>query len=215
MDIIYEDKDIIVLNKERGVPCQADKTGCPDLYSEVYSYLQGPAHLGLVHRLDRPVGGVIVFAKNKSFTQIISGQVSNRSVIKKYTALVCGEAKINENLECCLIKNQRLNISRVVNKNEGGAKLARLNYKLLQKKKNKEFGYVSIIEIELFTGRHHQIRAQLADAGLPVYGDTKYNKYFMHNKGFVKMGLYSTHFEFYNPKLKKNMAFRFSPDIQI
>ncbi len=213
MEIIFENKDIIVINKEQGIPCQSDKTGDKDLYSEVFDYLNEPKYLALLHRLDRPVGGIILFAKNEDFAKIISQQISERKVIKKYTAIVCGEAKDEDYLEDYLLKNQRLNFSKIVNKNMRNAKKAELSYRLIEKIPHEDFGFISKIEIELFTGRHHQIRVQLANAGLPVYGDCKYNKYFLHTHNFVNTALFSTYFKFYNPKNKEYLCFEINPDL--
>jgi len=174
LEILFEDKDIIVVQKPQGVPCQADKTGAPDSASLLSKRNGG--YIGLVHRLDRPVGGVMVFAKNSEACAKLSRQITEGGFSKTYLAVVETENIIPASAELrnFLVKNERLNMSSVVTgAHLRGAKEALLRYELAASNEDNET-LLHLLEIKLVTGRHHQIRVQLAHAGLPIYGDTKY-----------------------------------------
>ncbi len=180
LKVIFEDNHIIVVEKKPNIPSQSDKTGDMDMLTLVKQYIKekyqkpGNVYLGLVHRLDRPVGGVMIFAKTSKAASRLSNQVREKVFKKKYLAVVDGRFKEKEgSLEDYLYKNERNNISKVVNKDKKNAKLAKLDYKELAYNQVKN---LSLLEINLHTGRHHQIRVQLANAGHSIFGDQKYGK---------------------------------------
>lgn len=170
LEILFKDSDIIVVRKPHGIPCQPDKTGAPDAMSMLEENIGG--YIGLVHRLDRPVGGVMVFAKNGGACAKLSKQVAEGGFHKTYLAVVEAENVVPDHAELrdFLIKNERLNMSSVADAaHKGLAKEAVLHYELIASGEN-----IHLLKVNLITGRHHQIRVQLAHAGLPIWGDTKY-----------------------------------------
>ena len=209
--ILYEDNHIIVVEKIPNIPSQADKTEDIDMLTIVKQYIkekynkQGNVYLGLVHRLDRPVGGIMVFAKTSKAASRLSNQVREKVFKKKYLAVVDG--KISESkgiLEDYLYKDERNNISKVVNKDKKNAKFAKLEYKVLQYNEIKD---LSLLEINLYTGRHHQIRVQLANFGHSIFGDQKYG-----TRGKNKqIALWAYELTFEHPITKKQMTFKNFP----
>lgn len=178
LKVLYEDNHIIVVEKFVNIPSQADKTNDLDMLTIVKDYLKekynkpGNVYVGLIHRLDRPVGGVMVFAKTSKAASRLSEQVRSKIFKKKYLAIVDGKMEQESAiLEDYLLKNEKNNLSKVVNANTKNAKLAKLEYKVV--KYNPEIN-LSVLEINLFTGRHHQIRAQLASRNHSITGDQKY-----------------------------------------
>lgn len=178
LKILYEDNHIIVVEKPPNVPSQADKTTDEDMLTIIKRYIKekynkpGNVYLGLVHRLDRPVGGVMVFAKTSKAASRLSEQVRNKTFKKEYLAIVDGKLDVKSGiLEDYLVKNEKNNSSKVTNKETKNAKYAKLDYELL--KYNKEIN-LSVLRILLHTGRHHQIRVQLANMGHSICGDQKY-----------------------------------------
>ena len=178
LKILYEDNHIIVVEKPPNVPSQADKTTDEDMLTIIKKYIKekynkpGNVYLGLVHRLDRPVGGVMVFAKTSKAASRLSEQVRNKTFKKEYLAIVDGKLDVKSGiLEDYLVKNEKNNLSKVTNKETKNAKYAKLDYEVL--KYNKEIN-LSVLRILLHTGRHHQIRVQLANMGHSICGDQKY-----------------------------------------
>lgn len=173
INVIYEDNHILVVEKPINVPVQEDDSNDKDLLSILKGYLKekyhkpGNAYLGLVHRLDRPVGGVMVFAKTSKAASRLSEEIRNNNMDKIYCAVVLGTAKNSDHLEDYLLKDTSTNITKVDN----NGKLAILDYKLINTVEN-----LSMVEIKLKTGRSHQIRVQLSSRNLPIFGDQKYNK---------------------------------------
>ena len=206
--ILYEDKDVIVVLKPPKVSSQPDKTGDTDMVSYLSEYLKN-GYVGLVHRLDKPVGGVMVFAKNEKANANLSKQIQQGLFSKQYLAVVCGKPeKEKERLVNLLWKNERLNMSKVVCKGTNNAKEAILEYEFL---KNIEIDSetLSLVRVYLYTGRHHQIRVQLANAGLPLWGDTKYNPKFGRGSktGNVQIALWAENLSFKHPVTGKEMIF--------
>ncbi len=167
LNVIYEDNHIIVVEKPVNVPSQADKTGDIDMLTIIKEYLKekynkpGNVYLGLIHRLDRPVGGVMVFAKTSKAAARLSEEVRNKTITKRYLAIVDGKMENTKGvLENYLAKNERTNTSKVVEENSPRAKYAKLEYEVV--KYNEETN-LSVIKITLHTGRHHQIRVQFAN----------------------------------------------------
>lgn len=178
LKVLFEDNHIIVVEKKPNIPAQADKTEDIDMLTIVKQYIKetykkpGNVYLGLVHRLDRPVGGIMIFAKTSKAASRLSNQVREKVFKKKYLAVVDGKITPKQGtLEDYLYKDERHNISKVVNKDKKNAKLAKLDYKVL---KYHEVKKLSLVEINLHTGRHHQIRVQLSHFGHSIFGDQKY-----------------------------------------
>lgn len=179
LKIIYEDNHIIVVEKPANIPSQGDKTGDLDMLTIIKAYLKekynkpGNVYLGLVHRLDRPVGGVMVFAKTSKAAARLSEQVREKVFKKKYLVIVNGKFEEKKGtLKDYLLKNERLNKSRVVEEGTKNSKYAELDYEVLKYDKEQN---LSLLKINLHTGRHHQIRVQLSNRNHSIYGDAKYN----------------------------------------
>lgn len=212
MKVLYEDNHIIIVEKETNVLSQADKTGDKDMLTMVKEYVKdkyqkpGEVYIGLVHRLDRPVGGVMVFARTSKAASRLSEQVRNKTFKKKYLAVVDG--KIEQNigtLEDYLYKDERNNMSSVVDKNKKNAKFAKLDYEVLDYDEKRN---LSLVKINLHTGRHHQIRVQFANFNHSLYGDQKYGK-----RGKNKqIRLWAYELEIEHPVKKEMMTFRSIPD---
>lgn len=178
LKVIYEDNHIIVVEKIPNVPSQSDKTGDIDMLTMVKQYIKekynkpGNVYLGLVHRLDRPVGGIMIFAKTSKAASRLSDQVREKVFKKKYLAVVDGKIENKSGtLEDYLYKDERNNISKVVNKDKKNAKFAKLDYDVI---KYDEVKNLSLVKVNLHTGRHHQIRVQLSNFGHSIFGDQKY-----------------------------------------
>lgn len=178
LKILFEDNHIIVVEKTPNIPSQSDKTGDIDMLTLVKQYIKekynkpGNVYLGLVHRLDRPVGGIMIFAKTSKAASRLSDEVREKVFKKKYLAVVDGKIeKTKGSLENYLYKDERNNISKVVNKDKKNAKLAKLDYEVLFYDEVKN---LSLLKINLHTGRHHQIRVQLSNFGHSIFGDQKY-----------------------------------------
>lgn len=178
LKVIYEDNHIIVVEKKPNIPSQGDKTNDIDMLTIVKQYIKekynkpGEVYLGLIHRLDRPVGGVMVFAKTSKAASRLSEQVRNKVFKKKYLTIVDGKMEQEKaSLEDYLLKNEKNNLSKVVDEKTKNAKQAKLDYEVLTY--NDEIN-LSVLKIDLYTGRHHQIRVQLSSRGHSIYGDQKY-----------------------------------------
>ena len=175
LSVIYEDNHILVVNKSAGLLVQGDQTGDKSLVDVGKRYIKykyqkpGDAFLGLVHRIDRPTTGVIVLARTSKALTRLNQQFKDRLPKKIYRAIVSGNPKSSARLEHYLRKNTSQNKSFSYPKNTRNSKLAILSYRYVQKLKS-----YHVLEVELETGRHHQIRAQLAAAGLYIKGDLKY-----------------------------------------
>lgn len=180
--ILYEDEAIIVCHKKAGIPVQSARIGQKDMVSILNNHLVGHSTelIRVVHRLDQPVEGVIVFAKTQKAAAKLSRQITEGSVKKKYQAVCCITEKAKKrfilrseekyDLVDYLSKNPKTNTSSVVRPGDKSAKRAELSFRILDMRQQ----YL-LAEIDLKTGRHHQIRVQMANAGLPLYGDQKYN----------------------------------------
>lgn len=213
IEIVYEDRAIIVVVKPPGMPSQKDPTGDEDVFTAVKSMIEARGErvaLGLVQRLDRPVGGLMVMSKHQEASRRLTAQVTNREIHKYYLALVDGESKRSEHLEHWLQK-VRGNRSVISGNKTAAGKLAILDYKCL---KTYEFKGEkrSLLEIQLHTGRHHQIRAQMAHVKLPLVGDTKYNPNYQQLKGWHKIGLYAYKLELEHPINGESLSFERWPD---
>ena len=173
MEILYEDNNLIVCYKPAGVPTQTMSVAQQDMETMLLNYLKkqdSKAQIHIIHRLDQPVEGVMVFAKDAKSAADLSGQVTGHTFKKKYYAIVTGEGLQEDGiLEDLLVKDTRTNLSRVTKTKDKNAKQARLAYRIIDRWEDKK-----LLDIELFTGRHHQIRVQLSSRKSPILGDTKY-----------------------------------------
>lgn len=171
--IVYEDTALMVVHKPAGIATETARVGQADLVSELKNYRRKKGedtYIGVVHRLDQPVEGLLVFAKDTGAARRLSAALQQGTLTKKYVALAAGVPQAPEGtLTDYLRKDARTNLSSVVSKDACGAKKAVLRWRLLRHN-----DVASLLEIELFTGRHHQIRAQMAHAGLALLGDFKY-----------------------------------------
>ncbi|MCI8362121.1 MAG: RluA family pseudouridine synthase [Clostridia bacterium] len=213
LNIIYEDNHIIVVEKPVNIPSQGDKTGDIDMLTLIKQYIKekynkpGDVYLGLVHRLDRPVGGVMVFAKTSKAASRLSEQVRVKDFKKKYLVVVNGKIKEKKGiLEDYLLKNEKANMSKVVKEGTKNSKLASLEYEVL--KYNSEID-LSVLKIDLHTGRHHQIRVQLSSRNHSIYGDQKYG-----GRGHGKqIALWAYELSILHPITKERMTFKVLPKI--
>ena len=212
MKVLYEDNQIIVVEKEPNIPSQADKTGDKDMLTLVKEYVKeryqkpGEVYIGLVHRLDRPVGGIMVFARTSKAASRLSEQVRNKTLKKKYLAVVDGkiESKVGT-LKDYLYKDERNNTTKVVDQNKKNAKYAELDYIVLDYDEKRD---LSLVKINLHTGRHHQIRVQFANFNHSLYGDQKYG-----NRGKNKqIRLWAYKLEFEHPVKKEKITFTSIPE---
>ena len=203
INIIYEDNHLLVVEKPVNMPVCEDESRDLDLLSVLKNYIKekyhkpGNVYLGLVHRLDRPVGGVMVFAKTSKAASRLSKQVAEHELKKTYLAVVCGKVPESDNFFDYLIKDKKRNISYVTDKVHG--KEARLSYRRLDYKDN-----YSLVEIYLETGRSHQIRVQFSSRGYPLVGDFKYNK---NHDGKMSVALFAKRLEFMHPVTKEMLLF--------
>lgn len=207
MKVLYEDNHIIVVNKDSGEIVQGDKTGDTPLSETVKEYIKvkynkpGNVFLGVVHRLDRPVSGVVVFARTSKALSRLNEMFRNGDVHKTYLALTAGRPpKTMDTLTGWLVRNEKQNKSYCYDHEVPGAKKAVLCYK--------EAGHTdnyTLLEVELKTGRHHQIRCQLASIGCPIKGDLKYGARRSNPDGSIS--LVSANITFVHPVSKQPMSF--------
>lgn len=203
MNVIYEDNHIIVVNKESGEIVQGDKTGDTPLSDCVKDYLKrkyqkpGNVFLGVVHRLDRPVSGLVVFAKTSKALSRLNEMFRKGEIHKTYWAIVKNAPKEpSGRLTHWICRNEKQNKSYAYNSEVSGSKKAVLDYRLLASGDN-----YHILEIRLLTGRHHQIRCQLSAMGSPIRGDLKYGAQRSNPDGSIS--LLSRHVEFVHPVSKE------------
>ncbi len=207
MEIKYEDKYILIAVKPAGEPSQPDNSGVKSLAERAEEHTGQAVHI--ITRLDRPVSGLVLFAKDKDTASKLSAMLENNDITKIYHALVCGDIKEEGSIESYIMKNSRLNISKIVNKGNIGARYALLHYKLIERGKE-----TNKAEIRLVTGRHHQIRAQFASIGAPLYGDTKYNEKFRHKRNMT-LALCACALEFEHPVTGEHIKVRIDDGLEI
>ncbi len=176
LHVLYEDNHLLVVEKPANMPVQADASGDGDLLNRCKAYIKeayhkpGEVFLGLVHRLDRPVGGVMVFARTSKAAARLSAQFGSRQAKKRYAAIVSGVPRAKDTLTDWLVKDERTNTASVVPEGTQGAKFASLEYRTLARADGK-----ALLDVSLHTGRPHQIRVQLSSRSLPIEGDMRYN----------------------------------------
>ena len=214
LTVLYEDNQIVVVIKPQNTPTMPDESKDDSLLSLVKEYVkekynkQGEAFIGLVHRLDRPTGGIMVFARTSKAAKRLSEQFQTHSVEKTYYAVVNGVVKTRfAQLTNYLKKDEKENIVKIVPMSENGAKKAELVYNYLE-----DNGKESLLEVKILTGRSHQIRLQLANVGHSLVGDVKYGK----DKGRTSnLGLWAGKLAFDHPTTKQRMVFIACPDTSV
>ena len=208
-DVIFEDNQILVAVKPQNIPTQEDNSKDEDFLSKLKNYLvvkynkPGKAYLGLVHRLDRPTGGVMVFAKTSKSAGRLSEQIKTDEFEKTYFAVVKGIPRLKQTrLTNYLKKDEKNNKVYVCTQLEEGAKLAVLDYQVLESKND-----ISLVKVILQTGRSHQIRVQMASIGCPVVNDVKYGD----PKAKGNLALWATVLKFNHPVSKNRLTFKVIP----
>lgn len=214
LEIIYEDNHLIAINKRPGDLVQGDKTGDNTLIDQVKNYIKKKYNkprgvfLGLIHRLDRPTSGLILFAKTSKALKRINKQFKDRKTQKKYWAIIDKSFDSNSGtLTHWLKRNPKMNKSFANNEEVNDSKKAILHYKKIIKLRK-----YCVLEINLETGRHHQIRSQLSFIGFPVKGDLKYNA--KRKNPDASIDLHARSLTINHPTTKKKITFLASPPIK-
>ncbi|MBQ2863892.1 MAG: RluA family pseudouridine synthase [Clostridia bacterium] len=210
LNVIYEDNHILVVIKPQNVPTQEDSSGDKDMLTLVKEYIKekydkpGNVYVGLVHRLDRPTGGVMVFAKTSKAAARLTEAIKSNEITKTYLTIVNGVPKVKkQKLVNYLKKNEKTNIVSVVGPAVSGAKYAELNYETLS-----SLNGTSLLSVNLITGRSHQIRAQLSHMGNHIYNDFKYGS---KTKGNLMLWAYKL--VLLHPTTKQKMTFTVFPEL--
>ena len=207
LNVLYEDNHIIVVVKPCNILSQSDSTHDIDMLTIVKQYIKekykkpGNVYIGLVHRLDRPVGGIMVFARSSKAASRLSESIKKHDFTKKYLAIVNGLLEKKEGRLTDYLLKQEDGNTIVTNKEKG--KIATLDYKVLEEKIEDN---LSLVEVSLLTGRHHQIRVQFSSRNHPLYGDQRYGK--CDNN---QIALWAYKLEFIHPVKKEKMSFIFYP----
>lgn len=230
LTVLYEDKEIIVVEKPAGIESQSARGIEPDMVSCLQRYLQrqknrkkeklstkeerlstiSAPYIGVIHRLDKPVSGVMVYAKTPKAASILSNQIISRKINKFYLAVVCGKLvdKSGKFVDY-LWKDEKKNCSFLVDKSENRGKRAELSYEVLKTIKREQ--ELSLVNVHLLTGRHHQIRVQFCGHGFPLWGDNRYNPDFSSGKKKGSIALCASGLSFYHPENGKEMSFSVKP----
>lgn len=218
-EIIFEDRHILVCIKPAGVPVQSRQVTTPDMVSLLKNHLRSShpgkrePYLGLIHRLDQPVEGLLVFAKTPAAARALSRQLQSSGFGKRYLALLSAVPPQTEaTLEDYIVKNGRTNTSRICTPDTPGGKPARLHYKVLSTQ-----DACALAGIILDTGRHHQIRVQMAHIGCPIVGDRKYGQssHGSHPPMSGQLRLYASSLSFLHPATGEPLTFHHTPDIPL
>ena len=220
VEILYEDDDIIVCIKPAGMPSQGDKRGNKDLVRELKKHialeamrhkikLTGEPYVAVVHRLDRNVRGIMVYAKTKKAAAGLSKQINENKFAKIYMAVVSfdpdkevPQVGVRKNKVSYLLHDKVKNVSTVVDEETKEAERAELNYEVVKVAGNK-----ALVRVELITGRHHQIRLQMSDEFNGIVGDTKYNDDYRNIEGWTGLALEAVMLSFIHPVSGKKLSF--------
>lgn len=208
IQIVYEDNHLLVVVKPPNMPTQADASGDPDLHGTMKQYIAekyqkpGAVYLGLVHRLDRPVGGLVVLARTSKAADRLSEQVRGKTLARQYVAAVRGSAPERIELRDWLLKDEHTNTVRAVAAGTPGAKDAKLAWQ-----KAGEADGLSLIRVKLFTGRSHQIRVQTSHSGFPIWGDARYGA----GRPGEQIALWGAHLGLVHPTKKEELHFTAMP----
>lgn len=203
--ILYEDNHLLVVEKPINIPVMEDDSHDKDLLTYLKEDLKirynkpGNVYLGLVHRLDRPVGGVMVFAKTSKAASRLMKQMQSHQFEKVYHAIVCGNPKKQDTLIDYLFKNRKTNTVTVSSQQNKEAKYAELSYQCIERKQN-----LALVEVHLKTGRSHQIRVQFSSRNMPLWGDQRYNKQALAKQ---QIALWATSLSIEHPITKEKMTF--------
>lgn len=211
LDILFEDNHLIIINKQCGVLVQGDKTGDISLLEIVKKYLKnkydkkGNVFLGLVNRIDRPTSGIVIFAKTSKALSRMNQKLKNRDIRKLYWLFISNKFKSNEGkLEGWFKKNKKINKSFYYSKEINNSKHGLLNYRKIETLKK-----YSKIEVDLITGRHHQIRCNFSEIGFPILGDLKYGSPRSNKDGGIY--LHSREIYFTHPVSKEEINIKAEP----
>ena len=213
LHILHEDEYIIVCYKPAGIPTQTKKLGEQDMVSILKNYLKG-GYVAVIHRLDQPVEGLLVFAKTPFAAKELNKGLQGAGFGKHYKVVLWGiPTQKKATLEDYLVKDGRTNTSRVCESSEADAKKAVLSYEVMATGKD-DGKDISLVKVKLDTGRHHQIRVQMANMGCPILGDAKYNTAAVQDRRFRQIALCAYRLEFLHPKTKKQMEFEIEPEAE-
>lgn len=210
-DIVYEDNHLLVIIKPHNIAVQEDESKDDDLLNLLKNYIKvrdnkpGNVYLGLVHRLDRPTGGVMVFAKTSKCASRLTEQLKSKDMKKTYLCVVLGKPnQLKARLNCYLVKDAKTNTVNLATKSDYGAKEAILDYEVLDTQAN-----MSLVKVNLLTGRSHQIRVQMSkQCGTVIFGDFKYGD----KAHGGNLALWAYQLQFSHPISKKPMIFKVLPD---
>lgn len=200
LQIVYEDEHIIICNKPAGLASQSERSFNEDLNGMVHTYLVNKGiskEPHIINRLDKPVGGLVLFALDGKTAAALSALSGSHSIEKSYFAIVKGDMEESGTYTDYLVKDAKDNVSKIGNEGDEDAKKAVLDYEKIESKEISGANY-SLIRVKLHTGRHHQIRVQMSGHGHPIYGDVKYNPDFA-NERRVMPQLFAYRLSFNNP----------------
>lgn len=235
LNLLYEDKDMIVVVKPAGLESQSGKSFAPDMVSEIRKHLAAhpqdihklttnkstvsrnpqPPYVGVIHRLDRPVSGIMVYAKNQKAAGALSAGIQQGNIEKWYQAVVCGKPVDNQGTYVDYLKqDKKNNRSQIVDKSDPEGKRAELEYRVLDciQDREKEGEVLSLVDIKLLTGRHHQIRVQFSGHGTPLYGDGRYGNSENESRNRRNLALCAYKLKLKHPVTGKEMEFEIKPD---